>query len=622
MCGIAGAVNLDLDAGSVFNFLSHRGPDFTGHYQHRTVCLFHTRLSILDNHGGQQPMQSGDLTICYNGEIYNHQKLRQKHNLNCRNYSDTETLIELLGKSGLDCLSELDGMFAFALHDRKHSKLHLARDRAGQKPLYYWKSGRRFMFSSELNMIAGSTELDIDYGRIAGFLSSGFFPGERTPYKNVFELPPGHVLTLDIEPMTLSLTQWFDIESQFPDTPMQLISDTDYAKQQLQLHLQKSVEGQILNSDHEVGMFLSGGIDSGLVAAIAARVNPDLKTFTVKIDGLQDESRTAGLVARHLGTEHRTIEINLDDLASRVKHIIQNYGEPFIDDSIIPSWYICREARNIVKVALSGDGGDELFAGYTRYIPFKSLNFFYENRFSENLIGLFQDMLPVPKSAQIRYTQFHRLLKVHASKNTSRYLPATWMLEPEYMNTPTVPIELENLAKRLAKSDFHPLSRMLIFDFQMMLGGILLHKMDIASMAHSLEVRNPLLGNDLIEFSARLHPDLKINRLRTKFILREIAGSRLPENIHKLPKRGFGTPLVHWMDTRLEEITMDTLSTADPWVRQFVRPNIWNNLLYNKTSIPAKVRARSLWALLVTEIWYQNYRLLQTGRTDNPTVAA
>ena len=382
MCGIAGSINFRLNIPEVSKDLFHRGPDEQTTFAEGVVQLHHHRLAILDIAGGHQPMHHHHLTIIFNGEIYNHLAVRKKLNLDCRSNSDTETILYAYEKMGAACLSEFDGMFAFVIYDRQKNELFLARDRAGKKPLYYYTEGSVFIFASELNALRRQIRVGINEEHLQQYMRMGYFYKSSTPYKNVWELPAGCYGSVPVNTPEIKIDKWWDIHTFYQQKSTDSF-ETALTKTDAILH--DAIKTRVESSDLEVGSFLSGGIDSGLVSAIAKEYNDTLKTFTVSFAGEYDEAPLAKLVADRYKTSHHEIAISYNNLTDDVEKILTNYGEPFFDSSAIPSYYVSREAKKHVTVILNGDGGDELFGGYRRYVPFAKYDFFRPGFFVKNL---------------------------------------------------------------------------------------------------------------------------------------------------------------------------------------------------------------------------------------------
>ena len=347
MCGLAGTVNSDFSYDAVVEAMGHRGPDEQCGYRYNNVNLFHLRLAILDITGGKQPMSLGDkYVIAFNGEIYNHQELRKQFNLIGKTSSDTETLLLLYEKFDTDFLQYLDGMFVIIIHDKIKNQLFIARDRAGKKPLYYYSKDEKIAFASELNCLETMVDLEVEPINFYHYLRLGSFYKRLTPYKNVTELEAGSFVIINCDTLKIEEHKWWNIHDYYEvrnsDSFEECLSKTDD-------YLHQAVQRRIESSDLEVGCFLSGGIDSGLITAIASGYNQKLKTFTVSFNGEYDEAPLAKLVADKYNTTHTEIKISFANLRNDVEKIISNYGEPFFDSSAIPSYYVSQAAKKYVN---------------------------------------------------------------------------------------------------------------------------------------------------------------------------------------------------------------------------------------------------------------------------------
>src|SRR5688572_22223412 len=485
MCGIAGSLNKQLDIPQLTRDLFHRGPDEQTTFAEGTLLLHHHRLAILDIASGKQPMYYHDLTIIFNGEIYNHQDLRKKFSLQCKTNSDTETLLHLYAKLGPNFLQELDGMFALAIYDREKQQLFVARDRAGKKPVYYYNSGDQFVFASELNALRNQLPLEVNEKHIQQFIRIGYFYKTSTPYKNVWELPAGSYAMVSLDKPALQVTKWWSITDQYlrkqEDTPETALNKVDVI-------LHDAVKNRVESSDLEVGSFLSGGIDSGLVTAIAKSYSPNLKTFTISFEGEYDEAPLAKLVADRYHTNHHEIKIAFDQLGSDIENILSNYGEPFMDSSAIPSYYVSREAKKYLTVILNGDGGDELFGGYRRYVPFARYDFFKSATWIKRMAAMSHRVMPIPNNKKSKYSYLYRLADLAGKDGLETYLSATidsfdgyeqYLLSGEEILQP-----IRKDFDSINKLPLTGLQKIMNLDFDNILAGDLLVKMDIATMAH------------------------------------------------------------------------------------------------------------------------------------------
>jgi asparagine synthase (glutamine-hydrolysing) len=602
MCGIAGIINYEghnLD--NIMQALRHRGPDNQTVYTHENVALIHARLAIQDIEHGVQPFHYLHYSIVFNGEIYNHLELRKNlSEFTFKTHSDTETLLYLFVKYQYKMFDLLDGMFAFCIYDHKENKITLARDRAGKKPLYYLSETNKFIFSSELNTLKKAKKLIIDEEALHCYFRAGYIWKPYTPYKNVLEVEAGSFLVVDVATCQYKKQTYFNLEKYYEKEPTSA-SFTE-TLQQLDHYLKKSVQDRLMTSDVEVGVFLSGGIDSNLIAAMAAQVKPNIKTFTVKFDGLYDESALARLTANKYGTDH--IELNVSsNLKNDIENILCAYGEPFMDSSAIPSYYVSKAASSYVKVVLGGDGADELFGGYRRYVPAAHAFTTYFKHISKIV-----NVLPKPKTKQSLYNYLFRLLSMANKKDVDYYLSATTdIFEDVHI------IKRDKASKELAtfitdvyaNNNLTSLNKMLYADFSALLFCDLLVKMDIASMANSLEVRSPFLSKYLLEFAPSLPGNYKINKLQTKYILRKLSEKYLPQELINQPKRGFEVPLKKWVNHDLRENIHAGLQPG-AYAEHFVDKKFIANILADKVPVSPEKRAKMLWSLYCFEVWHKN----------------
>ncbi len=607
MCGIAGSVNFKLLTGNIDQSMGHRGPDQRNGFQSGNVELYHLRLSILDITGGIQPMHLADrYSIIFNGEIYNHIEVRQRFNLVGKTSSDTETLLLLYHQQGPDFLQYLDGMFAFAIYDKQEQTLFLARDRAGKKPLYIYEYNRQIVFASELNCLKALLPLEICQENFYHYTRLGAFYKTLTPYKYVREMPAASYLVVDCSNFTTREIKWWNIHDYYlqrnNDSLEQALEKTDHL-------LNLAVKRRLESSDLEVGCFLSGGIDSGLVTALATRHTNKLKTFTVSFPGAYDEAPLARIVAEKYRTHHTEININFDNLQADVEQIIANYGEPFFDSSAIPSYYVSREAKKYLTVILNGDGADELFGGYRRYVPFAKYDFFKDNKMLRHSAGLVKKLLPLPKDKKSKYNYLYRLAALSSKSNLEIYLSAGVDILEDFESAVSSQedylFDIKKDFNVIAGSGLSGLQKIMNMDFDTNLFSDLLVKMDIATMAHSLEGRSPFLSKELLEYIPGLPDQLKIHGGTTKYLLRNLAKNYLPPELIHQPKRGFEIPLKDWVNGQLKEMINDYLSAPNAFHRNIIDPVFTQKLLQLKLSIPAEKRAKIIWMLFCMEVWYR-----------------
>jgi asparagine synthase (glutamine-hydrolysing) len=616
MCGLIGSVNHEFSFETVNRHMGHRGPDARNGYRDINVQLYHLRLSIQDVEGGHQPMALHDrYVIIYNGEIYNHTEIRKAYDLPVTTNSDTEVLLLLYEKMGSKMLDLLDGMFAIAIYDKQEKTIFLARDRAGKKPLHIYKNNGRIVFASELNCLAALLPLEKDTDAIASYLRLGYFYHHDTPYQHVRELGNGEFALIHTENTTISYQQWWNISDYYSRT--QQIS-LESALEEVDKRLHTSVYRRMDASDLEVGSFLSGGIDSGLVTAIASKYSKDpLRTFTVSFDGAYDESALAQLVATRYNTRHEQIRISFDDLPLQIESIISQYGEPFMDSSAIPSYYVSAAAKKHITVVLNGDGADELFGGYRRYVPFARYDFFNKPQWLTSGAAGLQKLLPINNEKKSVYNYLYRLTDFMGKKEAQIYLSAAIDVFEGYESALTSSVLSQKFVEnfqQIKQGNFSGLQKILLLDFQGMLFGDLLVKMDIATMAHSLEGRSPLLGKELLEFAPTLPDHLKIKGKTTKFLLRQLAKRYLPDELINQPKRGFEIPLKSWVNGLLSDFVQDQLRPNDAYCRNYIDSTFLNNLLADKVRVSAEKRAKMLWCLAALETWHRHTKRIASVR--------
>lgn len=614
MCGIAGSVNFKLAYDKINEVMFHRGPDEQAPYANENVDLYHLRLSILDIGGGKQPMHLHNrYTIIFNGEIYNHAEIRKQFGLTGTTNSDTETLLLLYERMGESFLQYLDGMFVFAIYDRINKKLFIARDRAGKKPLYIFNDSKRIVFASELNCLKNLLPLEIEPDNFYHYLRLGAFYRKLTPYKNVTELTAGTWLIIDCNSLEIKEQRWWDIRDFYLKNSN---DDLQTALNNTDAFLQTAVKRRLESSDLEVGCFLSGGIDSGLTTAIASKYNNRLKTFTVSFAGEYDEAPLAKLVAEKYRTNHTEIHISFDNLRNDVEQILCNYGEPFFDSSAIPSYYVSKEAKKYVTVILNGDGADELFGGYRRYVPFSKYDFFNKNALVSGLSGLVKKVLPMPSNKKSKYNYLYRLASLASKSSLEIYLSAGLDIIEDYENNIINPSfdyleQMRSDFNIIASSPMSGLKKIMNMDFDTNLFSDLLVKMDIATMANSLEGRSPFLCKELLEYAPGLNDGFKINGGSTKYLLRTLAKNYLPETLIHQPKRGFEIPLKNWINNELKEIIHDYISAASALNRNFLKYSFTEKLLNDSINVPAEKRAKILWTIFCMEVWYKKIYLSQ-----------
>ena len=606
MCGIFGTIKASsIDTEAIKSVLLHRGPDAQEHITVDDVFLYHFRLSIVDLEGGKQPMSYKHLHIIWNGEIYNHQEIRDKYNLACETSSDTETLLHLFDQFGLSMLDDLEGMFAFAIYNEQDKKLYLGRDRAGKKPVYY-NADNGFAFSSELNALNAHCKLKVDDEAILDYLEPTYFYKDSTPYKGTKALDGGSYLVYDTTNDTFEVTKWWDISKFYNqrsgDSFQEALEKTD-------AFLRAAVKRRVESSDLEVASFLSGGIDSGLVTAIASEYSKNLKTFTVAFDGTFDESGLAEQVAKKYNTDHTTIRISFDELENDIEDIVLQYGQPFFDTSCIPSYYVAREAKKHVTVVLNGDGADELFGGYRRAVPFAKYDFFNSSGLVKGLSKGAHRIMPTSNNKKSLYNYLYRLTDLASRDGLNTYLASTYDLytgveDMAFVRRPKNE-KLKADFDRINKTGKSGLNKILELDFIGPLFGDLLVKMDMATMHNSLEGRSPFLAKELLEYIPTLSEEYKIKGSTTKYLLRELSKKYLPQELTGQPKRGFEIPLKDWVNGVLKNKIESYIFADDTYWTNFVKKDFINKLYNRALDFPEERRAKIIYQLFVLELWYK-----------------
>ena len=577
MCGIAGFVAPRGEAGRdvlerMTRSLAHRGPDAEGYFldPERGVHLGHRRLSIVDLSGGAQPMATTDqaLVIVFNGEIYNHSELKAElQSKGCRfqtDHSDTEVLLEGYREWGEGILERLNGMFAFAIYDKVHGKLFIARDRFGKKPLYWFQLDGVFAFASELTALMRHPVSPRSESPIAlkKYFAYGYIPAPHSVIDGIQKLPGGWCGTLDLGNSRWSMRKWWEFRLEPESSATQVTPDqcNRWAGELLEV-LDRAVKRRLM-SDVPLGIFLSGGIDSSAVAALAARHLPAgrLRTFSVGFtDPSFDELPYAREAAAFIGSVHQTEVLDLSRARELIPGLLARLDEPMGDGSLLPTWLLCGFTRRHVTVALGGDGGDELFAGYD---PFKALRTadIYASmvpRAIHPALLLLASRLPVSHANISLDFKIKRMLRGLSYGEKIR-LPI-WMgpLEPkqidDYFGVHTAPEELYSEAIEAwdsAGEHASPVDRALQFFTRLYLQDDILAKVDRASMIHGLEARSPFLDLEVINFARKLPHTVKLRGGTTKWILKKALEPILPASILYRKKKGFGTPLGQWFRDR------------------------------------------------------------------------
>lgn len=626
MCGIFGELSFSHHRISQYSesstdILTHRGPDDRGTWRGNGIFLGMRRLSIIDLVTGQQPIWNEDKTFCiiYNGELYNFLDLRPE--LEAKGHifltrSDTEVVLHAYEEWGPNCLRRFNGMFAFGIWDDRGRKLFLARDRIGEKPLYYYQDNQRFIFASEIKAILADPTVpkQVNPRGLANFLAFGHAVAPETIYQNIYKLLPGHYLLA--KNGNIEIKQYWDVgeEPQLPESS--ILSKGEYADRILSL-LDDSVRRRMI-ADVPVGAFLSGGIDSSAVVALMKRhATGPVKTFSLgfKIGGVYNELPDARLVAEYFGTEHYELEVEEIDLIEVLRKLVYHYDEPFGDAAGFPVFLISRFAREHVKVVLTGDGGDELFGGYRRYVADQFAPIY------QRLPGfLTNNTLPALFEHLPRLRRTKRIIKTLPIREPSlRY--AGWLIVfTKEMQAHLLTPEIFN-----GLADYDPcwvyphyysvangngtlnhLNRLMYVDLKTWLVDDYMEKIDKATMACSLEARLPLLDHRLVELAFQIPSSYKIKGWNTKHIFKKAVASLLPPEVLRKRKHGFAVPTDPWFRGRLKEFTFEVLLDEGthrrgyfnmPFIERLWREHIGGRHVWDT----------HLWLLLNFEMWHRIY---------------
>lgn len=625
MCGISGKFLFDraravdpVLLARMNGILAHRGPDDAGVYHDGAIGLANRRLSIIDlSPAGHQPMSNpaGTLWITYNGEVYNFQELRselEREGVAFRSNTDTEVILALYERHGSRCLRYLRGMFAFAIWDARNRTLFLARDRLGKKPLFYYHDQETFVFASEPKAILQDPEVPVapDFHAIHHYLTYGYVPSPLSAFHAIRKLPPAHFIL--VQDRQVRLDRYWKLRYR----PKLRTAEAELCEELL-TRLRETVRLRMI-SDVPLGALLSGGIDSSTVVALMSECSSrPVKTFSIGFDEEgYNELPYARLVAERYRTDHHEFIVKPDAMAV-LPDLVWHYNEPYADSSAIPTYYLAKMTREHVTVALNGDAGDENFAGYGRYLASK--------------IALRYDRLPsllrrplewgigvVPEVRRARRANRHwkRFFAAARQEPLRRY--ALWigcfsnaqkaeLYTPEFckVTAHSDSVDLFHHAHEAAEADDF-VDAILSVDVSTYLPDDLLVKMDIASMAHSLEVRAPMVDHLFMEFAASIPSALKLKGWTQKYIFKQAVRGLLPAPVIDRPKMGFGVPIDRWFRRELREMAYDTLLSRRCQERALFRQEIVHRLLDEHVRGHAEWHPQ-LWSLLVLELWFQRF---------------
>jgi asparagine synthase (glutamine-hydrolysing) len=623
MCGIAG--ELRLTAGerastervrAMCDVMIHRGPDSAGEFVQGEVGLGMRRLSINDVEGGRQPLgnEDGSVQVVCNGEIYNapaltKQLLARGHQLRTR--SDVEVIAHLYEEHGTDVARHLEGMFAFALWDAKARRLVLGRDRIGIKPLYVAERGDRLLWGSEAKcLLAAGVEPELDPQALHDYLTLGYVAGPASMFAGVSQLPPGTILVAEPGRSRPRIERYWALEGHVPGSSALLPRGEDAWAEELRRTLKGAVESHLM-SDVPLGVFLSGGVDSGTIVALMHElgVSP-IRTFTIGFEEKSfSEADTAREVATRYGTEHHELIVRPDAIALLPK-LVRHFDEPFADSSAIPVWYVSELARRHVTVVLSGEGGDEMLAGYETYRARKIAALYARlpRAVGEGLLPAVVRRLPV-SHAKVSFDYKAKRFVTGAYLNAAAaHLWWKTILDEDakaelYDGRRRDLLPTARLFEALyAQSDGEELDRLQYVDGMIYLPADILVKVDRMSMAHSLETRVPFLDRSMLELSRRIPRQLRLRGLTTKYLLKRAMADRLPASVVGGKKRGFNVPMPGWLAGELREFMQDTLAPARVRAHGLFDPQAVERLMREHVT-RVMDHSRALWTLLVLAVW-------------------
>jgi len=628
MCGIVGIVGLEDRAliRKMADVVSHRGPDDRGYYVDKDISFGHRRLSIIDlSEKGRQPMhnEDGSIVVVYNGEIYNYLELKERLSKRHKFYSntDTEVIVHAYEEYGENCVNHFRGMFAFAVWDKKKKRLFLARDRLGIKPLYYAIIGKAFVFASEIKSILQyGISREVDLTALSDYFTLRFVNGPRTMFKGIQKLQPGHYLIF--EGNKIYIRKYWNLGFE-----TEVHSQKYYIKNFLQL-MEESVRMRLM-SDVPLGAYISGGIDSGTVTYFMSKLMKEpVKTFSVGfgLEEHKDELEHAAKIAEHFKTEHKELIVK-PNAAKILPQVVWHFDEPVADPAAIPTYMLSELAKKKVTVVLTGEGGDELFAGYEQYRIIKAGK---KLRF---VPGFLRSRIPsivkkIPSQYLNKFFKYSESLGEKGMERFNYFLNSLNNNIENYLNLVAIfdENEKEELLCKKEKIDvdfsaLYPrrdwLSGLLEFETKIELPDNLLMKVDKMTMAHAVEARVPFLDHKLVEFSATIPPRLKLRGFNEKYILRRAMKDKLPKRIVTRKKERFFVPIDIWFTKDLKEMALNVLNEGsirrEGLLKYSYVEKIFNN--YKKSRL---YYARQLWSLLNFEIWHKLY--IERGFIYNPSL--
>lgn len=622
MCGITGRINFDKDQKisefelkEMTDSLVNRGPDDEGYYIYKNVGLGFRRLSIIDLSSGHQPLsnEDGSIWIVFNGEIYNYRELqdnlkKQGHVFSTQ--SDTETIIHLYEQYGTQCLQFLRGMFAFSIWDNNKKQLFCARDRFGIKPFYYYTDDEKFVFGSEIKAIVQSDGVDtsISNDALDSYFAFGYITNDLSIYKSIRKLQPSHYLLLSLNRVSLVIKKYWDIHF----TPDSSKTENQWC-QELENCLSETVKFHMI-SDVPLGAFLSGGIDSSSIVALMAKTaDRPIKTFSIGFKEQKfNELKYAREIASRYGCEHHEQIIEAESI-NLLPKLVQEYDEPFADASSIPTYYVSKLARQFVKVVLSGDGGDELFAGYDTYAKLNSLHsspFHFKNPKANRILwGTIHRCIPqriAGKGLTYLLSQNREFAAAYLSFWTKQEREKLVLNEHSIQNAKGSESFKQQILKDQRSDEF--ISNLQFLDIRTFLVDDVLTKVDRSSMMNSLEVRVPLLDHKFAELTFKISAGLKLKGTSGKYIFKESMKPYLPESILNHPKQGFSIPINNWFKEDLKEYVYDTLLDRNSYSSRYLCQNFIKKTIVSQQKGMRDLSSK-IWSLIFFEEWLKQNNL-------------
>ena len=620
MCGITGFAGMDDEAllHDMCASLAHRGPDDAGVYSAPGVGLAMRRLSVIDPETGHQPIsnETGDVWVVFNGEIYNYEELRNDLELRGHRFAtktDTETLVHLYEEDGIDFVSRLRGMFAVALWDVRRRRLVIARDRIGEKPLYYTFDGRRLIFGSEIkSILAAGVTRTVDRQSIRDFLAIGYVPGSRTAFGDISKLPPAHVLVYEQRQLSVR-RYWTRSAATAP-------AGEEEARDELRQHLIDAVR-LCLKSDVEVGAFLSGGVDSSLLVALMRREAAQVQTFTVGYQGAAagfNELAPARAVAHQLGTQHHELILQASSSIDLLPRILWHYDEPHAEPTSVLVYQLSEFARRRVKVAVGGTGGDELFFGYPRHMGIRFLDYYRRlpRAVRHRLVERIAERWPASTRGSRFAKRVKRFVRAGDDPAGEAYLGWVRLLDRDLHASLTSgqgdgPVEDPSGDRFLRDyltgvADEQVLDAAAALDVDGYLPEYQLAYVDRMSMAHGLEVRSPLCDFRLLEYALSLPAHYRLRRFRSKHLLKEVAREWLPRTIVDRAKVGFDSPIGHWFKHELRPFLQEFLSAEQVTRTRLLNPAAVEQMIGAHLS-GRQDYSLQIWSVIMVEAWHRMY---------------